>query len=111
MPHNMRMPTWEELSSVEGFRKYNCVLDPENVFDTHDLVRNDRTIEMEIRRTGRLRRRYEVWGDGELIHEDIRPGELLPHLEWGISWRVVVGCEKYVRVHAASMVRKTEGKE
>lgn len=68
-----------------------------------------RAIRMDVRRTGRVRQRYDIYGDGELIHEGIRAGELLPHLEWGITWRFVAGCTEYVQIHAASMARDGQG--
>lgn len=70
------------------------------------------TIRMDVRKVGRRwlrRQRYDIFGDGERIHSDIPAGELLPHLEWGITWRFVVGCTEYVQVHAASMARDGRG--
>ncbi len=71
-----------------------------------------RTIRMDVRKIGRSRlqrKRYDIYGDGELIHPDIRAAELLPYLEWGITWCLVIGCSEYVQVHAASMARDGRG--
>ena len=73
-----------------------------------------RTIRMDVKRAPRRlrplrRQRYDIYGDGEMIHADIPAGELLPHLEWGITWRFVIGCTDYVQVHAASMSRDGRG--
>ncbi len=71
-----------------------------------------RTIRMDVRKVGRRRlrrQRYDIYGDGEMIHADIPVAELLPYLEWGITWRFVIGCTEYVQVHAASMARDGRG--
>jgi HprK-related kinase A len=69
-------------------------------------------IRMEIKRDGRTRfgrRRYAVHGDGEKIHEHLHPDEVLPHLEWGLSWRIVARCHNYLQLHAASMAHEGKG--
>jgi HprK-related kinase A len=69
-------------------------------------------IRMEIKRDGRTRfgrPRYAVHGDGVKIHEHLRPDEVLPHLEWGLSWRIVARCTNYLQLHAASMARHGRG--
>ncbi len=67
-------------------------------------------IEMDVRRMPRWgRRRYEILGDGEAIHRDLRRDEVLPHLEWGISWRIVDRCDEFLQVHAASLARAGQG--
>jgi HprK-related kinase A len=69
-------------------------------------------IEMEVRRSGRSRlgrRRFDIHGDGETIHKNLHAGEVLPHLEWGISWRIVARRSDFLQVHAASMARDGQG--
>jgi HprK-related kinase A len=69
-------------------------------------------IRMEVKRDGRTRfgrRRYAVHGDGVKIHEGLRPDEVLPHLEWGLGWRIVARCTNYLQLHAASMARDGNG--
>jgi HprK-related kinase A len=69
-------------------------------------------IRMDVKRDRRTAlggRRYAVHGDGEKIHQDLRPEEILPHLEWGISWRIVARCDDYLQVHAASLARGGRG--
>ncbi|MHC4100250.1 MAG: hypothetical protein ACYSW1_05115 [Planctomycetota bacterium] len=70
------------------------------------------TIHMDVkqdRRTPLGAKRYAVHGDGEKLHQDLRPDEVLPHLEWGISWRIVARCDEYLQVHAASMAHGDKG--
>jgi HprK-related kinase A len=75
-------------------------------------TRSGTVIRMDVtrdRRTALGGRRYAVHGDGERIHQDLRREEILPHLEWGISWRIVARCGDYLQVHAASMARGDRG--
>ncbi len=69
-------------------------------------VGGDRLIRMEVRRLGgrRLRRaRYLILGDGEEIGGERRRGEILPFLEWGVNWRVIVTASAYLQIHAAAI--------
>jgi HprK-related kinase A len=69
-------------------------------------------IAMEVKRSGRTRlgrRRFDIHGDGEALHRDLRADEVLPHLEWGISWRIVARRGDFLQVHAASMARDGRG--
>ncbi len=71
-----------------------------------------RVICMEIKQARRTLlggKRYDVYGDGEAIHRDVHPDEVLPYLEWAINWRVVAVCHEYLQVHAATVARDGKG--
>ncbi|MHC4126635.1 MAG: hypothetical protein ACYSWT_03680 [Planctomycetota bacterium] len=73
---------------------------------------NKTAIAMEVKRAGRSRlgrRRFDIHGDGEALHRDLQANEVLPHLEWGISWRIVARRGEFLQVHAASLARGGQG--
>ncbi len=55
------------------------------------------------------RRRYLVYGDGEVIGKQRKRSELLPFLEWGINARVMETRNEFLQLHAASLVRNGQG--
>lgn len=66
----------------------------------------DRTIRMEVRRAGRSRLGrsiYVIRGDGQDIGRQRRREEVLPFLEWGINWRVILGREEFLQIHSATL--------
>ena len=46
---------------------------------------------------------YTIHGDNVPISTAHRIEEVLPYLEWGINWRVIVSRSEYLQVHAATM--------
>lgn len=70
-----------------------------------------RAIRIDVKAARRLLpgRRYDVTSDGEVINRGLRRREVLPHLEWGINWRLINSASGYLLVHAASMVREGRG--
>lgn len=50
-------------------------------------------------------RRFTVSADGQPIYGPRHRDELLPHLEWGVNWRVIVRRNDFLQIHAATMVR------
>jgi HprK-related kinase A len=96
-------------SDLRGVLDDFAALYPECRRTTSDA---DAVICMDVRQDGRTvlgRKRYAVHGDGEKIHRHLHPDEVLPHLEWGISWRIVARCNEYLQVHAASMAHGDKG--
>ena len=69
-------------------------------------------IRMEVLRSKRFwprGRRYDVYGDGAAVCRNRRLQEVLPYLEWGINWRVIVTRSDYLQLHAASLARDGQG--
>ncbi len=71
-----------------------------------------RVIRMEVRRAERSfpwRRRFVIFGDGEVIGDERRANELFPFLEWGINWQVIAKRSEYLQIHAATLARWGQG--
>jgi HprK-related kinase A len=67
---------------------------------------------MEVRESRRsiLRaRRFTVFGDGHVMFKDCRAEEVLPYLEWGISWRLTECLPQFLQIHAAVLARSGQG--
>lgn len=62
---------------------------------TVDITRNARSM--------MLRRRYDVWVDGEARFENRRAAELLPCLEWAINMQIIRTRNDFLQIHAATL--------
>ncbi len=72
----------------------------------------DDAIRISIRRSGRTAcgaPLYEVSGDGDELFTTLRREEVLPYLEWGINYRVIARCSRFLQLHAATLSRDGQG--
>ncbi len=74
--------------------------------------RATQTIRMDVRRVRGsvpFGERYRIYGDGEAMGKLRRRQEVLPFLEWGINWRVIITRSDFLQIHAAVMFRSQAG--
>ena len=75
----------------------------------HEGPPSDRTVRMEVRKSSRWRRRYDIYGDGQTVRRNRRVKELLPFLEWAINARVIATRSDYLQLHAATLALDGQG--
>lgn len=72
----------------------------------------ERTIQIEVRRSGRSRfgrRLYRVFADGAEVGGQRHSEGVFPVVEWAINLRVIATRPEYLQVHAASMAYRGQG--
>jgi hypothetical protein len=66
------------------------------------------TVRKEAFRLG-SRRRFDVRVNDRSIFKPSRPGEVLPYVEWGVTWELPAAMPQFLQLHACSMSHQGAG--